>query len=401
MLGGWEAGKGKVVLRGNSFLMLKIVINGDIRLIHKYYPMPCNSGKHFMLKLLSVVEKRRPAPWGIPPPPPIGGIRASPPQHSPWERTRQQTAAPTFWPFTFDLDSRGEREGSWFFQTLLVSSSLWLPSTASAILRSSYHLLDNHHKVAEPLRSGAGKSKYRDADEPAKPREWELGGVYPQDERVISARLTRSGRNRTPPGLDLATRRAERVCSHGCVRMRHCACTHGGPLDLSLQAHWAICVCWPWQHVTVGWDDKNVCCLRTRADLPLDVLKRSFQSLAGKDLRSGSSQRSLPSLGSFTSSLVWILFPPTHLPTCPKTVSKRYWSQSWAVWARILFSLGLITRPTLYCLRFASLGIQGTSISSQVQAYWSWWGGIWWGTWHMDGMDWGKDWGWLITHTLC
>lgn len=263
MLGGWEAGKGKMVLRGNSFLMLKIVINGDIRLIHKYYPMPCNSGKHFMLKLLSVVEKRRPAPWGIPPPPPIGGIRASPPQHSPWERTRQQTAAPTFWPFTFDLDSRGEREGSWFFQIFLVSSSLWLPSTASAILRSSYHLLDNHHKVAEPLRRGAGKSKYRDADEPAKPREWELGGVYPQDERVISARLTRSGRNRTPPGLDMATRRAEHVCSHGCVRMHVCAhaplCMHtwgspglvpAGPLGRLCLLTLAAC------HSGLGWQER-------------------------------------------------------------------------------------------------------------------------------------------------
>lgn len=67
MLGGWEAGKGKVILRGNSFLMLKIVINGDIRLIHKYYPMPCNSGKCFMLKLLSVVEKKRQPPEVSPP----------------------------------------------------------------------------------------------------------------------------------------------------------------------------------------------------------------------------------------------------------------------------------------------------------------------------------------------
>lgn len=324
MLGGWEAGKGKVVLRGNSFLMLKIVINGDIRLIHKYYPMPCNSGKHFMLKLLSVVEKRRPAPWGIPPPPPIGGIRASPPQHSPWERTRQQTAAPTFWPFTFDLDSRGEREGSWFFQTLLVSSSLWLPSTASAILRSSYHLLDNHHKVAKPLRSGAGKSKYRDADEPAKPREWELGGVYPQDERVISARLTRSGRNRTPPGLDLATRRAERVCSHGCVRMRHCACTHGGPLDVSLQAHWAVCVCWPWQHVTVGWDDKNVCCLRTRADLPPGCAQTQLSELGWE----GPEIWFLPEISALSGKFYFIpcldsfpTHPSTHLPqNCLKTL---------------------------------------------------------------------------------
>lgn len=120
MLVGWEAGKGNVILHGNSSLILKIVINGDTRLINRYYPMPCYSGKHFMLKLLPVVENRRPALWSIPPPPPpIGGIRTPPTPTSPWERTRQQPSAPTFWPFTFDLDSGGETVGNQFFYTFL------------------------------------------------------------------------------------------------------------------------------------------------------------------------------------------------------------------------------------------------------------------------------------------
>lgn len=144
MLVGWEAGKGNVILHGNSSLILKIVINGDIRSIHKYYPMPCYSGKHFMLKLLSVLENRRPALWITPPPPPIGGIRTPPPQLAPGREN--QTAAISshlltlhIWPRLWGWESREP-----------VSSSLRLPSTASDILRSSYHLLDNHHKVAEP-----------------------------------------------------------------------------------------------------------------------------------------------------------------------------------------------------------------------------------------------------------
>lgn len=36
----WEVVRGKVILHGNSSLMLKIVVTRDIRLIHKYYPIP-------------------------------------------------------------------------------------------------------------------------------------------------------------------------------------------------------------------------------------------------------------------------------------------------------------------------------------------------------------------------
>lgn len=40
----WEVVRGKVILHGNSSLMLKIVVNGDLRLIHKYYPILHYSG---------------------------------------------------------------------------------------------------------------------------------------------------------------------------------------------------------------------------------------------------------------------------------------------------------------------------------------------------------------------
>lgn len=43
-------GEGKVILHENSSLMFKIVVDGYIQLIHKYYPIPCSLGKHLVLK---------------------------------------------------------------------------------------------------------------------------------------------------------------------------------------------------------------------------------------------------------------------------------------------------------------------------------------------------------------
>lgn len=57
------------------------------------------------------------------------------------------------------------------------------------------------------------------------------------------------------------------MCVDVCSGVHAC----GSPLNLSLQAQWAICVCQPWQQWIGG-------CSGTRADLPLDVLKQLFRA---------------------------------------------------------------------------------------------------------------------------
>lgn len=64
----------------------------------------------------------------------------------------------------------------------------------------------------------------------------------------------------------------------------------------------------------MGWNDSDPCCLRAKADLGLGVLTLSLQSLARKDLRSGSSRRPWPSLWEISFHLDSY---PTHLSIHP------------------------------------------------------------------------------------